>query len=93
MCQAKPTITRSLPTRSCKTKISYEDKNSSDDEKEANLNESAKNSTQNEVNDTTEENNEKKEDTTKVWNEQNVLHQSKHAIGRYKYLYLYTYYL
>ena len=72
MCQAEPTTTRSLPTRSCKTKISYEDKDSSDgeQEKEANLNESAKNSTQNEVNDTTEENDEKKEDTTNVWNEQ-----------------------
>ena len=30
---------------------------------------------------------------SKVWHEQNVLHQSKHVIGRYKYLYLYTYYL
>ena len=63
---------RTLPSRSCKTKISYEDKNSSDDEsqKEANLNESAKNSTQNKVNDTTEENDEKKQDSTNVWNEQ-----------------------
>ena len=45
-CQAKPSSSRSLPTRSCKTKISYEDKSSSEDEQNFN---DGKNSIQNDA--------------------------------------------
>ena len=78
-CYAKPSTSRSLPNRSCKTNIIYtendeienEEPNCDESEKEAKLNEeSTKNSTQNEVNDTTKED-EEKEATTKVWNEIN----------------------
>ena len=78
-CYAKPSTSRSLPNRSCKTNIVYtendeiekEEPNCDESEKEAKLNEeSTKNSTQNEVNDTTKED-EEKEATTKVWNEIN----------------------